>query len=430
MPLQPPSHKPTLGEVLFVAVLVLSLVVLALLDTCGEARADTYMAPNDLAIVALDLDTGKELWRAQPPSLSSPKIYASASRVYVWDGQLPPKGKPRYVLRVRDGKKAGARGGQRVAPLAALPRNLLGPGGWRFQFSDGNTRHLVARKGGVTKTILALDTFPHDLNIAGSLALFTFAGGVGGMDVGGGEVYAWDLQKRRLAWELDASRYLPKLPEGTKTEIGVDAAAKTVLVSVDQTIFALALDSGKLRWMRKLPRQAIRRYDSAWSAFARYKDRYIIRCYEDLFVLRARDGKLLWSFDAGRLVTPWPTISGTRAYVAARRGPVRQLSASFVGRRRAALSALEISVRGSGCVLRVRAMSRRDVPRKATLWWSLRPPPISKAAKQRVLLRGPGGVIDLSLPLRKRGKVYVKMIPLYPARLECDGAPIKYRVPI
>ena len=54
MPLQPPSHKPTLGEVLFVAVLVLSLVVLALLDTCGEARADTYMAPNDLAIVALD----------------------------------------------------------------------------------------------------------------------------------------------------------------------------------------------------------------------------------------------------------------------------------------------------------------------------------------------------------------------------------------
>ena len=75
-------------------------------------------------------------------------------------------------------------------------------------------------------------------------------------------------------------------------------------------------------------------------------------------------------------------------------------------------------------------MSRRDVPRKATLWWSLRPPPISKAAKPRVLLRGPGGVIDLSLPLRKRGKVYVKMIPLYPARLECDGAPIKYRVPI
>ena len=122
--------------------------------------------------------------------------------------------------------------------------------------------------------------------------------------------------QQRIAWTFRASSIQRDLPPASYTGVAVDG--NQVLVSVDQSIYALALASGKLRWRSVLPRQTLLRYDHPWTKIGRHGDTLIVACYEDLFVLQRDDGKLIWSFDCGQFGSPWPTVEGDRVYVGTR----------------------------------------------------------------------------------------------------------------
>ncbi len=287
------------------------------------AFGDSYIIPPDYRVACLDLKTGKLIWKTKPDQLARPTISAG-SRVLVAESKVGTNPKTaktvRYYLDSASGKllktKPKFMRGELVETLKPLPRNLKASDGTVFHYDHGNTRHLVSVKGTKQTVVKELESFPYDINIAGDLAIYTFGGGVSVRDTGGGDVYAYDLKKRKMAWKFQASSKLPKLSPASYTGIAIDG--DRALVSVDQSIFALNVDTGKLLWTTRLPRQSIRRYDHPWTRIGRINDRLIVKCYDDLFVLRQSDGKLIWSFDCGAFGSPWPTINDDRVYVGTR----------------------------------------------------------------------------------------------------------------
>jgi outer membrane protein assembly factor BamB len=331
------------------------------------------------------------------------------------DPMIPPQPLgQRYLMDPRDGRvilrvSAHDRLGPAQPPLVAL-QNLTDGRGRVFEYDPGNTHDLQTARQGKGGFHLALESFIHDLNVAGNLAIFNFASEIG---QGGGEAYAYDLQRRALAWEFDASTALPGLPERIYTAIAADDAQ--VYVSVDQTLFALDLATGKQAWMTRLPRQTIRRYDSAWTTIGRHQDRIFVRVYEDLFLLDARSGRLIWSLDAGPFAKPWPLVHEGKVYVATRMGAAQQTSASFVSPGEdKTVSALKITRTGNR--YQIEPISRRAIPPGATVWWSLKPPPAPAPGKRasRVVLRivdpdeDARRELDLTVPLGRAPVVYVK----------------------
>lgn len=434
-----------------------------------QAHATSYTVPADHHVVCLDLKTGKRLWQSAPGPLLPPVLQVADDVLVVEDGQSlsgepapvrtpRPRGAHRYLLdpgtgrlvRTRPGTRSAAPTAAALKPLGALTDSR----GRTFVFDAGNTHALIARSpDGETETILQLEGYLTELSLVGHLAIFSF---------GVGDVYAYDLQERRLAWEFDASRALPNLSDRVYT--GAAADAQGVYVSVDQTLFALAPDSGRLLWTTALPRQALRRFDSAFTKMARVGDRLMVLVYETLFQIDPASGRIVWSFSAGEFAEPWPILYRDRLYVASREEPPeptppaqeapipankeredrrnenpelaqlrQQYRASFDvshgARKRSALR-----IKHGGAALTLELLSRREIPPDEPVFWSLRPPPPpASQPAHRTLLKlwdgrapSPDGLppvtLDLTGPLAQRPAAYVKFIGSYDsAELSVDG---------
>lgn len=401
-------------------------IVAVILLTTASALATTYDIPPDYEVTCLELATGKVVWRRQPGPLPRPQIKIVGNVVIAEpDPWLNPGNKQlRYLLDASSGKVLSGilKRGKRpvIEPLPGLPRGLKSADGRVFEYRSGYTRHLIAVRGGKKTIVKRLDDFPHELHVVGDLAIFTFAGGTSFHDSGGGEVYAWDLKQRRLAWEFSAASKLTSLAEHARTDISVDG--HRVLLSVDQTVFGLAIDTGQLQWVTKLPRQQIRSWDTAYTGIGKVGDMLLVQCYEDLFALSAADGRLRWSFDAGPFGAPWPTAKGGQLYLAARgNNPVAVLSTTSKVQFKTRASALRIKTdQKAPGGYRIEYLSIRRVPAGADVYWSLRPPPPTKGKKRLLLelvddLDGPEVVtkLDVTVPLTKNGEVYLKSHAFY-----------------
>ena len=383
-----------------------------------RAGADTYMIPPDL-------ETGRKLWETTPGPLYQPRLSMVEGKILVedpnagprllMDPMIPPESLgERYLLDPSDGRllrrvSAQEQLGPARSALAPL-QSLTDSRGRVFEYDPGNTHDLQTVEQGRGRFHLKLESWIHDLNVVGNLAIFNFASENG---QGGGEAYAYDLQRRALAWEFDASRSLPGLPDRMFTAIAADDTQ--VYVSVDQTLIALEIATGKQLWMTRLPRQTIRRYDSAWTTVARHQDKLFVRVYEDLFLLDARSGRLIWAFDAGPFAHPWPLVHEGKVYVGTRKGPVQQASASFgFSGDDKVMSALKITRTDDR--YEITPISRREIPPGADVWWSLKPPPAPKSGKRaiRVVLRlskdngDDRRDLDLTVPLAQGSVTYVK----------------------
>ena len=407
----------------------LGALSLALVFLSGAEAKTSCALPEDYGIACHDLATGEVLWQTPTRRSGPPTISVQGELVIVESTISTIDGDERilYALSREDGRPAPGgipphKAGERHEPLEPLPRNLTAPDGSVFEY-ESFPRHLVAVADGQTRIIRQLESRAHDLHIAGSLALFTF--GAGSLwDTGGGEVYAYDLEADALRWEFDGSKGVQDLPEDAATGLAVDG--ERILVHTDQTIFALRLEDGRREWMARLPRQAIRPFDGGPRVrIGRVGDLLLVDCYERLFALGAEDGKLVWSFDCGAFGEPWPTVAGNRLFVGTR-GTEEPADWSLLRGEpeRPENSALVVSrAPENGAGYEIRFLSRRDIPRDAEMWWSLRPPPAPTPDAQRVVIRliqdpdlppweAEGypfeTTIDLSEPLRTQGKAYVK----------------------
>ena len=374
-------------------------VALLLLLLPTSVLSTTYVIPPDYSIACLDMMSGTLLWRTKPETFTPNRISVAGDIVVAYGDQAT------YYCDVQTGKLLQEpatpedMGFEEVGPLTSLNQNLSASRSVTF---PRPLEHYVA-----------------DLHVANGLAIFTFASGG---SIGGGEVYAYSIQEDRLAWEFDASNELPDVSEYEHTEVEVDG--QRILVSVDQVLFALSIDSGNILWMTKLPRQVIRRYDLPWTKIGRRGDMLFVACYEDLFAVRADDGQLLWSFDPGPFGRPWPTIKDEKVYLATREGPVDMTSTTVGGGGvpKKAISAVKVVRDETSPVgYSIEFISRRDVPPEEEVWWSLKPPPLPghHVKFDRVILKlidthidhrawEPITKLDISLPLHTSGRAYIK----------------------
>ncbi len=317
-----------------------------------QVSADTYFIPPDYAVACLDAETGEMLWETRPPELERPLITAAGDQVIAegervidptpeelekWraeGGSLETYGElfrreRRTLVFDADGELLDSEPiptAERVGPLEALGRNLVAGDGTVFVFDSGNTRHLEARTQQGTRIVRELPGYPHDLQVAGDLVIFSLAGNNGGLR--GGEVFAYDLEQGALRWQFESWRHAGA-PRHRLTDVAVDG--DRVLVAVDQVIFSLDLETGALIWSTALPRQQIRDWSNPWTRFGHLGHRLFVACYEDLFVLDRDAGELRWSFDPGPFGEAWPTISGGRVYVATRQTAAELASTSIGG---------------------------------------------------------------------------------------------------
>lgn len=332
--------------------------------------ADTYALPEDFGVAALELATGKEIWRV-PGKLKPAEVRASGNVVIASEDKsyLRPGARPAtLVLDAATGAKAKAPppGTKSIPPLAELPRNLK-HAGRTLAYGTGGTSYL-AYESDATHGIdefVQFDWSASDIHVVGDIAVVTFN------FESGGEVYGYNLARKQLAWDFRTYEVVPTIPDRVHTSIAVDR--DRVLVSADEHIFAVDAATGALIWHTALPRQPIRRYDAAWTTFARHNDMLILRVYEDLFALTAADGKLVWQFDAGVLSRPWPVIAGDRVFVAARGQTANAQSATITGGR--LLRPTSVRIRKTQAGWTMTAQSARTAPTGTTRWSTLRKPP-------------------------------------------------------
>lgn len=383
------------------------VIALVTVTWASGTLATSYVVTPDSAVTCLDLATGQPMWSVRPGPLLRPTLEVVGRTLRVSD----PAGRT-YNLDTESGASAKAEGsGTRVTSLPALAQNLTGPDGLVFEYSPGNTRHLQGRRDGKLETVRRLETYPRDLNIVGDLAIFVFRGST--IDsLGGGEVFAYDLRRQRLAWEFDAAQHIDAVTDTSATFIAIDG--DRVLVSVEQHILALAVRTGELLWATPLPRQRIRYWDRAWTRFARVGDKLFIACYEALFLLDATSGKLRWGYQAGVHAGLWPvTVSGERVYLGTRKGAGEAFPVEVPTTDRTRTSVVEVShSRRGDSGFRVRFLSRSDVPRGAPIWWDMARPERSPAQEPPLALEvlgahGAGVQIELGA-LPAGGRAFVK----------------------
>lgn len=431
-----------------------------------RAHATSYAIPADFQVACLDLKTGKKLWQRAPGTLSLPTLRVAGGVLVVEDGQPEPgepalspraQGTRRYFLDLASGRPVRMHPSLRGAPAPVQAEALAPLGGLTdargrtFVFDEGNTRALVARApDGRTESVLELEDYLAGLNLVGNLAVFNF---------GTADVYAYDVAERRLAWEFDVSRKLRNLSDEVYT--GTSADAQGVYVSVDQTLFALTPESGKLLWTTALPRQGLRSYDSPWTKVARVGDRLLVLVYEALFQIDPASGRILWSFPAGDFAEPWPLLYGDRLYVATRAAPnrlappveettvpaknerekdvrpelaqIRQQYLALMDPSHGRKKSSALRIRKSGAALTLEVLSRRELPPDEPVFWSLNPPPPAPQPAGRVLLKLWEGraplsdasnpvILDLTGPLMQRSVAHVRFSgPYSSAALVVDG---------
>lgn len=371
------------------------------------AVATTYQTPSDFGVTCLDLATGTVLWQT-PGALLPPEIRVVGDVVVAAENPLVLEaGKTPRTLAVSatNGKVLGVgapAGG--APPLDKLSGRLADDHHRTLGFKYGGTDSLATADG--KTTFLALDWYVENLAVWGHLAVFAFASPVRA----GGELYAWDLDARKIAWTFHAADSVKDLPATAPTYFAIDG--DRVLVSSDEHLFAIDAATGAMVWRADLRRQKIRTYDAPWTTFGRQGSLVIVRVYERLFALHAADGTLAWSFDSGQLSSPWPTIVGDRVYVASRTGGIQMMSTSAAPRVKHPPSALVVT-RDQAGGFTLAARDRRDLPTGSTLWGTMNRPrrPPTRANPIRTVLEIDGHreiAIDLTGVLSSPGSAWVQ----------------------
>ena len=349
------------------------LICIALTCFLGTRTAHGSIARKafDYEVACLDVESGRELWRSKPGPLGSPELEVVSPGVLEIRGESDDKRTTAYYLKVKSGKLLSTkprRARRGTVGLAAIG-NLRDSRGRRFIFESGNTRHLEVASSRGVEVVKELESFPENLSIAGSVAIFNFGQG--------GEVYAYDFIRDRLLWEFDVQEHFAYLADDLESQISVVQDA--VYVSIGDVVVALSLRTGRQKWHTHLPSGA------TWHYAGLVGRKLLVAGYGKLYALDRRSGKLLWSFRTGLYTPRWPLIVDGRAFVAVRpEMPRRKNIIMPVSAREFTPSALKIERIGNRFT--VEPIARASIPSGQQIWWSLRPPPVAGHTRKKIEL--------------------------------------------
>lgn len=387
------------------------LLVAALLLPARQSGGSTYVLPPEYEIVALDGNTGVEVWVTKPGKLGRPTIRATLSEVVVQDRQQD--GANLYVLDARTGELLNGldppSGG--TDPLPFLLQNLIAANGWAFRYHRGGTPNLTVEDGTKAGLVVQpLDAYVSDLNISGDVAIFSFSGS-NVLGTAGGEVYAFDFVKHTLRWEFDAARLREGVDEAEYTKVAVDD--DRVYVQSDQTLFALDKNTGAVLWTTDLPRQHVGPYDAPWTSIGRVGSDLFVTCYEMLLRIDRSSGKILWSYNCRIFGNPWPTLLNDRLYVARLAGKPERVSMTAPRLRSKPTSAVKVLRQSDGTHV-LQPLSRRDIPAHEQVYWLLRQAPTDRrdvtTPSVEIEFTGSRGKskVDVTQAVMSQGYAYVK----------------------
>jgi hypothetical protein len=411
----------------------LGLVVAALvsLGSSISVFATTYMPSKDFAVRCVDVKTGAKRWQTKPKELLEP-------RLRLIDGLLVADDRWADEVIVRQlvvfDFATGAIVERKPASNATVtaeglhePRNMVASSGQVFATTnelepyDGLADGLYLATKPKPTLAVPMESLVLDVSISGSLAIFTMSGGHG-------EVYAYDLDQKRLAWEFAAAKTVPRIDREEGASFTVDG--DKVFVAVDQHVFALDVATGALKWHRALPKQRMRPFDHPGGRFARVGDQLFVGVYDKLFVFDALTGTMRWHVAGGAHSYPWPLVYKDTACFAVRGDDETEMVSTTLRSKEApSPSALKItrSKTRTGDTFTIKAILRSEIPNNATVWWSLQPPPTPTQPSLVLTLghRRDSPTVKLTVPLKKPGTAYFKFNDFFnQATITLDGKPI------
>lgn len=213
---------------------------------------------------------------------------------------------------------------------------------------------------------------------------------------GGGEVIAYNFRKDKLAWEFDATHYIPELPENMVTRFVLDD--DRVLVFVGDTLFSLDCASGALLWFTPLVVGNCIALDVQANSIGlyRYKEYLVAGRCGNLYLLHRDTGEPILNL-AAEYGWFFLMVHKDCLYATTQIMGHKERRTRFVPLGPAhAISAVRVAVDPEAPEgYSVTLISRKDIPREAPVWWSLNPPKPSPTTNHRIILRV---ISDLDAP--------------------------------
>lgn len=410
----------------------LGLAVAALVSMSGSAAfATTYLQSKDFAVRCVDVKTGVKRWQTKPKELIRPRLRL-IDGMLVADDRWPDEviGRQLVVFDFATGaivERKPAKSPTVSAEQLQEPRNMVASNGQVFATTDelepydGLAHGLYLATKPKPTLAVPMESLVLDVSISGSLAIFTMFGGHG-------EVYAYDLDQKRLAWEFAAATTVPRIDREEDASFTVDG--DKVFVAVDQYVFVLDVATGALKWHRALPKQRMRPFDHPGGRFARVGDQLFVGVYDKLFVFDALTGTMRWHVAGGAHSYPWPLVYKDTACFAVRGDDEPEMVSTTLRRNEAPSPSALIVTRSktrTGDTFTIKPILRSEIPNNATVWWSLRPPPTPTQPSLEVTLghTHDSPTVKLTVPLKKPGTTYFKFNDFFnQATITLDGKPI------
>lgn len=300
------------------------LCVLFAVALTSFSDASSWRAKTDHVIAALDLRTGKLLWKHKPKTLGEAhfRLYKGAIVAYPhYDGTKTTA----PIVLTESGTLAAKQKTPRAKVLAKssvhwpLPHIQLSNNWELFGFKPGHDKELKFRdrKSKKLKWRITTNTYPHQVRAWNDYVFYATS-----YLSDDGILQAYKAGETKPAWRFDLNKIV-KNNTPLLTRMSLEVIDDVIYIQSREHIFALSPRSGKLLWHRDLATDLGLKYQPEiygggldLAIFASEGNMLVISFEKRLIVLNTKTMKYLWHMDPGTFPhTPYPVVHKGKLYL-------------------------------------------------------------------------------------------------------------------